>query len=133
MPKKSVKKSTTKSRKSSSKNLSKKVLKKSLPGAIVFAGFSKYFFIALIVSVLALFFWVISPFFDVLVYAVLISIIFYPLHKLLLKITRGASGFSAFVTTLIAVLLILVPMTLFAIFITQEAVDTYQLFGEQVE
>lgn len=95
-------------------------------------GFAKYFFVAAILVVMGLFFWVISPFFNVLVYAALIAVVFHPMQKLLLKLFKGHKSISAFFSTVLVVLICLAPLTLFTVFIAQEAVDTYEILEEKL-
>lgn len=102
------------------------------PKNLVLHDFARYFFLAAIVGVLGLFFWVISPFFNVLVYACLIVVMFYPLYKWMLKKTRGHEGISAFVSTFLVALMVLGPLTLFGFFVVQQAVDAYNLLDHKL-
>jgi predicted PurR-regulated permease PerM len=95
---------------------------------LVLPDFARYFFVFAVITILALFFWVIGPFFDLLIYAALIAIIFYPMQKYLEKFLKGHKGVAAFLTTFSVIVLLFAPLTLFGIFIAQEAVDAFQLF-----
>lgn len=94
---------------------------------LVIPDFARYFFVLAILGVLLLFLWVISPFFNVLIYSALIAVVFYPIDAFFEKKMKGHKTLSAFLTMLIVLLLLLVPLTLFLIFIAQEAVDAYKI------
>ncbi len=111
----------------------KKASSKKMHLNLVLPDFARYFFVIAIVSVVILFLWVIAPFFNILIYSGLIAIVFYPLHKLVLKILRGHKGVSALISTFLVSLLILAPLILFTIFIAQEAVDTYTVVEREIE
>jgi predicted PurR-regulated permease PerM len=99
---------------------------------LVLHDFARYFFILAIVAVLALFFWIISPFFNVLIYASLIAVIFYPMYKWFLKKFKKHAGLSAFVTTVLVVFIVLTPLSLFGFFLVQQAVDAYNLLDTKL-
>lgn len=99
---------------------------------LVLPDFARYFLILAVIVVLGLFVWVISPFFTILIYAGLIAVVFYPLHKMLLSLMRGKNGLAAFISTLLVSVLILVPLILFTIFIGQEAVATYGVIENKI-
>src|SRR3989344_3950549 len=94
------------------------------PRNLVIPDFARYFFVLAIVGVLLLFMWVISPFFNVLIYSALIAIVFYPIDAFFERKFKGHKSLSAFLTMLIVLLLLLAPLTLFLIFMAQEAVST---------
>ncbi|MFA4815459.1 MAG: AI-2E family transporter [Candidatus Gracilibacteria bacterium] len=100
--------------------------------SLVLHDFAPYFFLLAIVTILVLFFWVISPFLSVLVYASLIAIIFTPMHKWFLKRVRGHVGVSAFITTLLVTLMVLIPLALFSYFVVQQAVDAYAVLDQKL-
>lgn len=87
---------------------------------------SRYFLILSILGVTILMFLVIWPFFSVLVYAALITVIFSPVHKFFLNLFKGHRTFSAIISTIIVIILILIPLTLFFVLIAQQAVDAYR-------
>lgn len=99
---------------------------------LVLHDYARYFFIIAIVVVLSLFFWVISPFFNVLIYASLIAVIFHPLHRFFVKQLRAHPSVSAFFTTLIVTLVVLTPLALFIIFLTQEALNAYEILDNKL-
>ena len=102
------------------------------PKNLVLHDYARYFFILAIAVVLALFFWVISPFLNVLVYASLIAVVFNPVFKWISKVLRGHTGIAAFLTTLVVMLVVLTPLTLFIIFLVQEAVSAYDILDSKL-
>lgn len=110
----------------------KKSTSKTKSKTLVLPDFSRYFLLGAVAIVLILFFWVISPFFSVLVFGALIAVIFNPLNKWLVKVFKGYRGIAAFVSTLIVIIVILLPLTLFILFTAKEAVATYQVFEERL-
>ena len=111
----------------------KKSTKKKTILDLVLPDFARYFLVFAIIGVLLLFLWVISPFFNVLIYSGLIAIVFYPLHRLILKGLKGHKSISAFISTILVLIICLAPLTLFMVFIAQEAMDTYDVIEEKIE
>jgi predicted PurR-regulated permease PerM len=111
----------------------KKVGRKKLPDVspkgrdLVLHDFARYFFVLVVVVVMGMFFWIISPFFNILVYSGLIAVIFYPVHKWFLSRLGGHFGYSAFFSTVLVVLVVITPLILFTIFLVQQALDAYAL------
>jgi len=99
---------------------------------LVLPDFARYFFILAIVIILLLFFWVISPFFNVLIYASLLAVIFHPFQNWLTNKFKGHSGYAAFFSTLLVMLIVLTPLAIFTIFLAQEAVDAYQFMESKL-
>lgn len=95
--------------------------------ALVLPNFSRYFLIIALILAVLLFLWVLSPFFAVLIYAALIAVFFDPVNKWFIKIFKGHKGISAFLSTFIVILLVLGPLSIFILFLAQEAVTTYQI------
>lgn len=100
--------------------------------SLVLTHFARYFFILAMFIVLALFFWIISPFFQVLIYASLIAIIFYPLHLWLRRKLRFHDSIAAFLTTAIVTFIVLAPLSLFGYFLVLQAVDAYELLDQKL-
>lgn len=94
---------------------------------LVLHDYARYFFLLAIVGVLSLFFWVISPFFNVLVYASLITVVFFPMNRWFRKKVKAHKGIAAFLNTLLVVLVVLTPLALFTIALAQQAIDAYNL------
>ncbi|MBU0981589.1 AI-2E family transporter [Patescibacteria group bacterium] len=122
--------SKTNSKKTSTKKPNYKPL--SGDGLLVLPNFSRYFLLLVVAGSVFLLLWVISPFFTVLIYAALIAIFFNPVNKWFVKVFRGHKGISAFLTTLFVILVVLGPLTLFVVFIAQEAFVTYQVLDAKL-
>lgn len=102
------------------------------PKNLVLHDFARYFFLLAIIGVLGLFFWVISPFFNVLIYASLIAVLFYPLYNWLLQRVKGHSGIAALLSTILVMVIVLTPLTLFSIFLVQQALDAYEILDRKL-
>ncbi len=98
---------------------------------LVLTDISRYFLISTVIVSLILLLWVISPFFDVLVYAILITVIFSPIYKFFLRIFFQRESSAAALSTLVVLMIFLIPLTLFIIFIAQEAVSAYETLEEK--
>lgn len=114
--------------KKSSPKSSPAVLEKSL----VLSHFARYFFLFAMLVVLGFFFWLISPFLHVLIYASLIAVIFYPLHTWLRRKLRFHESIAAFLSTGIVTFIVLAPLSLFAYFVVLQAVDAYELLDQKL-
>ncbi len=100
---------------------------------LVFSDFNRYFFMATVILCFGLFAWVISPFFYVLIYASLIAVVFWPLHQLFLRWLGGRKSIAAFLSTLFVSLIVLGPLTVFSIFLVQEALDALFLLQRNLQ
>lgn len=73
-----------------------------------------------------------SPFaIDLLMAGILVTAI-YPLHKRIKKLIRFNRSISAFVSMLLLTIVVLLPFTLFVVFIAQEAGDAYTLISGRI-
>lgn len=98
---------------------------------LVLPDFARYFFALFVVGILLLFAWIISPFFNLLVYSATIVIIFYPLHEWFKKSLKKHHSLAALSSTLFVLLVVLTPITFFTLFLSQEAVNAYQLLSSK--
>lgn len=98
---------------------------------LVLPDFARYFFTLVVGVVLFLFAWVIFPFFNILIYAALVVVIFYPVYQALLRYMKGHADLASFISLLFVILLVLVPLALFTIFLAQEAVSAYGLLSSK--
>ena len=80
-----------------------------------------------VLGVLVLFGWIISPFFNLLVYAATIVVIFYPLFQWFRAQMPKHHNIAALLSTLFVMVVVLTPIALFTIFLSQEAVSAYQI------
>jgi len=102
------------------------------PKNLVLHDYARYFFLLAIVVVLVLFFWVISPFLNVIIYAALIAVVLTPVHRRLLKLVRGHQDVAAFLSTLLTVVVVLTPLTFFTIFLVEQAVNAYGILDSKL-
>ncbi len=84
----------------------------------------RFFFILLFVST-GIFAWVLTPFFSAIFWAVVLSLICFPMHKRFLLHTGNRRNFSAFMTVLVCTLIAVLPMVAFTVVI---AFDLKELF-----
>lgn len=117
----------------------KKTSKTKLPKAkqegtpdLVLPHFARYFFITAIIGVGSLFLWVISPFFDTLIFASLVAVVFYPVQAWLMKKMKGRRTIPAILSTLFVMLILLVPLILLSIFVVQEAIDSFVILEGEI-
>jgi predicted PurR-regulated permease PerM len=90
--------------------------------------FETPFFVGLLVLVAALVLFIFLPELNVVVLAVTLAILFHPIYLKLQKVMPRRSGIAAFLTVILAVVVILVPLTFFGFAIFQEAQGLYVRF-----
>ncbi|MEK9175453.1 MAG: AI-2E family transporter [Patescibacteria group bacterium] len=83
------------------------------------------FFIGLLVGALALVLLIFFPMLNAVILGITLTILFHPVYVRLLKIIPNWDGTSAFVTILLAILIILVPLAFFGYRIFEEARGLY--------
>lgn len=101
------------------------------PKNLVLPDFARYFFTLAVVAILVLFVWIISPFFTTLIFAGTIAVVFSPVHNFLERYLKNYPTFASFLSTLFVLVAVLVPLTLFAIFLGNEAVNAYDLLSSK--
>lgn len=122
--KKSPKKNTTKAR---SKSLSPK-----FGGLLIIDKLPGYFLILCLVLVFLFLLSILRPFLTVIFLGAVLTISFYPVYRKLLKWFRGWRRLTAFVSCLLIILIIVVPIGLFVLLLTGEAYDTYLLIQDKI-
>ena len=80
-------------------------------------------FLLLIVAISVAFFWILWPFYGVVLWAVVIAILFAPAYRRLSRSMQGRRTPAALATVLIVVLIVILPLTLFGISLVQETVS----------
>jgi predicted PurR-regulated permease PerM len=70
----------------------------------------------------------IQPFVNVLMWAAVLSVVFYPMHRKILERTNGRPSLAAALSTLLVVLLILLPVTFITVAIVRELSGVAQSF-----
>lgn len=91
-----------------------------------------YFTIALVLIIVYFAVMMLKPYITVAMTAALLAFIFYPLYRLVKKLFRN-EGFSAFVTSLLVVILVTIPLVLLLVSMQKEAVSTYEWARQNIE
>ena len=79
----------------------------------------------LIVAVSAAFAWILLPFHGAVLWAVIAAILFAPWHRHILKAMRGRPNLAALALVAIIIAIVILPMTMIAASLTQEALAFY--------
>ncbi|KRQ88448.1 AI-2E family transporter [Bradyrhizobium valentinum] len=78
-------------------------------------------FLLLLVAVTLAFAWVLYPFYGAVLWAVVVAVIFAPVHRRLLAATNGRRSLAAAVTVLIIIAMVILPLSMVATSLAQEA------------
>jgi len=94
-----------------------------------------FFIVILLLTGLSfyLFYRILSPFLGPTVWAILLSIVFYPLFQRLRHLLKKREALSAMIMTLLVVVVIVLPSTLLAISLANEVVDAYHNLEEMIK
>ena len=94
-----------------------------------------FFAITLLLTTLSfyLFYHILSPFLGPIVWAILLTIVFYPLFQKLQRLLKKKEGLSALVMTLLVILVIVLPSTFLMISLANEVVDAYHNLEEMIK
>ncbi len=83
-------------------------------------------FLFLVLLTTAVFAWIVRDFLMPVFWAMVLAVLFRPLHLRLLPLVRGRRSAAAVVTTLLVILVILVPFGLLVAAVTQQALGLYR-------
>ena len=75
----------------------------------------------LLLAITVAFAWILWPFYGAILWAVVVAVIFAPVHRWLLQSMQGRSGLAAAVTVLIIIAMVLLPLAIVATSLVQEA------------
>lgn len=94
-----------------------------------------FFIILLLLTTLSfyLFYRIISPFLGPIVWAILLSIVFYPLLQKLEHLLKKREALSAMIITLLVIVVIVLPSALLTISLANEVVDAYHDLEEMIK
>lgn len=92
---------------------------------------SIYFLLICIVATFALVYFIISPFLGPLIVAAVFAFLFLPIYKKIVISLKGLVSVSAMLTTLIAIIIILIPISFVGIQIFKEASQLYKSFATE--
>jgi len=87
-------------------------------------------FLALVIMAFYLFFRILSPFFSILAWAAILTIIFYPLFKIVNRLFRNRRGWAALTMTIVVIIAIIIPAGFLLNLIARELFSIYQ-YAEQ--
>ena len=85
-------------------------------------------FLLLVIAVTLLFAWILSPFFGAILWSVLLAIVFAALYRRLSKAMPRRRNLAAFVTLVIIVVMVLIPLALITASAVHEAANVYGRF-----
>ena len=88
--------------------------------------FQKKTFLLLLAVVSIAFCWIIWPFFDSIFWGAVLAILFTPLNRRLLVLTRGRQNLAAFTTVMICLVIVILPLTFISTSLVQEGIGFYQ-------
>lgn len=95
------------------------------PKGTSLSRFAIVFFVACFLLIGYVLYLIFTPFFTVLVWAGVLTVVFYPVFRKILKRTRGRRTAASLVTCLLILLLIVLPVTSLVALITQQSVALY--------
>jgi predicted PurR-regulated permease PerM len=83
-------------------------------------------FLLLIIAVSLAFVWILLPFYGAVLWGTVTAILFAPLHRWLLEAMGQRRNLAAFVTVMIIIAVVILPMTLIGASLTREALGFYE-------
>ena len=87
-------------------------------------------FILLLATATGLFGWLISGYIQPLFWAVVLTILFYPVHQRIYTYTKKRAGISALLTMAFILVVVLVPLYILGVLVTNEAIVLYNSFTQ---
>jgi predicted PurR-regulated permease PerM len=88
-------------------------------------------FLALVIVAFYLFFRILSPFFSILAWAAILTIIFYPLFKIVNRLYGNRRAWAALTMTIAVIIAIVIPAGFLLNLVAKELLDIYQ-YSEQL-
>ncbi|MCS6816420.1 MAG: AI-2E family transporter [Blastocatellia bacterium] len=89
------------------------------------------FLIALILGVGYLFFQMLAPFLSPIIWAIVLVIVFYPIHRRVIRLVRNADV-AALLSSLLVLAVVIVPATLIVMALIGELIAAYRLVEERI-
>ena len=83
-------------------------------------------FILLLIAVSLAFAWIVWPFYGAILWAMVFATVFAPAHRRVLATMRQSPNMAALTTLLLIVAIALLPLTLTALSVVQEATTLYE-------
>ncbi len=100
--------------------------------ALILHKLPGYFLILCLLVSFYFLFQILAPFLTVIFVAAVLVVAFYPLYSKILGWFNGWQRSASLVTCLLVILVTVAPITMFAILMTNEAVDTYEVVQEKI-
>jgi predicted PurR-regulated permease PerM len=97
-----------------------------------FSSLSNYFFLAFLIGVLYIFYLILRPFLTDIFVAIMITMIFYPLYKIILKRFRDQRVLAGLATTLIILIVFLMPIILLSGLIAGQSLELYKKISDGI-
>ena len=116
-----------------SKSASRNKITATMRHQIILEKLPAYFLIFCIVAVLLMLLKILNPFLTSIFVGAVLTIAFYPVYRWLVNHLRGLKGFSSFLTILLVVMVLVIPLSIFIVLMVDEGVSTYELVRTQVE
>jgi len=88
-------------------------------------------FMAVVVIVTAAFIWLLLPYYGAVLWAVILAILFTPLHRRLLERLGGRHNLAAALSVTVCICIVVVPVTLILASLAQEAAGFYRRISSQ--
>ena len=83
-------------------------------------------FLILVIVVSVAFLWILLPFYGTVLWGAILAIVFRPLYREVLRAMPKRPGLAAFITVVLVLVLVILPLTLLGGLLVQEAVSTYE-------
>ena len=93
---------------------------------------SGYFFLAVLIGTMLLFFRMVQIFFVPVLLAAVFSTLFYPLYEAFVRVVRGRRTLAAFLCCFVLLLGLIVPLYVVADLVTREAIEFYRTAQVQI-
>ncbi|MCE9550272.1 MAG: AI-2E family transporter [Betaproteobacteria bacterium] len=88
--------------------------------------FQKKVFLLLLIVVSIAFGWIVWPFFGAVFWGTVLAIMFAPLYRRLLAVTRGRQNLAALATLVLCLFIVILPLTFITASLVQEGISFYQ-------
>src|SRR4029453_3331486 len=85
-------------------------------------------FLLLIIAISLAFAWILWPFYGAVLWGAVLAIVFAPLYRRLCRVMRQQRNLASLTTVMIVVFIVILPLTLIAASLVQEASGVYEKF-----
>ncbi|MFC1616228.1 AI-2E family transporter, partial [Patescibacteria group bacterium] len=102
-------------------------------GSLILEKLPGVFLIACLLAALVALFYLLRPFLTSILLGAVLTILFYPFYRKMLKWLRGWERLASLLTCLIVIMVIVLPVTGFTILLASEGLDTYNVIQDKFE